>query len=242
MGRQEICYLCGQVIESKALLENDRRTRDHNPPAVFFPKTLRKGGAFKNLETLATHQKCNNELNESEEYVGRIMALFVGDQTKIGKALLDEFVEHKKKEPQKSSLPSLIMDSASEKLPSGIYAPPDKLAVPVDALKMQNVMWKIARGIYFKHFEKVLPEGRDFKIQYYPPPTAVIPPQLENLMKTTPTLKTSNPSVFIYKYGLHKVLDIDVHSMIFLFWDCFIVHVMFHALGCQCGNCNNLNT
>ena len=229
--------MCGQFIDPLAVLENEKRTRDHLPPAAFFPKSLRKQGVFQNLDTLPTHYGCNNTHKEDEEYVARAMALFVGDQTSMGNALLQEFVNQLKKEPGKASVTGGIMDSVSEKHPSGISVPPSKLVVQVDALKLQNVMWKIARGIFFKHFDSVLPEDKDFYIQYYPPPDVQLPEQVEKFLGLSPTVRTSNPKVFIYKYGLFNQQGIIAHLMFFFFWDCFIVYILFHAFECKCEDC-----
>jgi hypothetical protein len=46
-----------------------------------------------------------------------------------------------------------------ESRPSGLVLPPDKMIKRYEGERIRRVAWKIVRGLYFHHHDKVLPEN-----------------------------------------------------------------------------------
>lgn len=241
MKTTEICYLCGEVIDLVATEEGEKITRDHFPPRVFFPKNMREKGAFKNLETFPTHQKCNASFKEDEEYVARVMSLFVGDKNSIGGALLTDFGLHAQSHPEHSLVLKNILQNVSSQMPSGLYMPPGKFSLNFYGDRVERVFWKIARGLYFRAFGRVLPYWWIHRLGWVIPGEK--PPEwLLEFYPKIPATVVSNMDVFIWKYG-HNLDPMNLsHIMIMRFWKCFIVHVSFHDIGCRCDPCKQNRT
>jgi len=115
---------------------------------------MREKGAFKNLETFPTHRKCNIAFKEDEEYVARVMSLFVGDKNPIGNALLTDFGRHAQSHPEHSLVLKNILQNVSSQMPSGLYMPSGKLSLNFYGERVERVFWKIARGLYFSRMLK----------------------------------------------------------------------------------------
>lgn len=231
MKKDETCYLCGKSIS------NDQLTRDHFPPKSFHPKPLRKKGVFDNLDWLPAHLECNNNYKSDEEYMVRLMPLFVGDQTPVGKELLNELVRQSRDHPEHSGLISKIFNGIHDEGVGTDGVLPEIIPVEFEREKVDRVIWKITKAAYFKIFEKPLKENSPHKIAYYPPTGSIPPPWFKNLIRLSVGLQTPNPDVFSLKYGGLCHEDVTAHSFVYLLWGSFMIHVLFHKEDCRCKLC-----
>ncbi|MCF8105626.1 MAG: hypothetical protein K9K64_09095 [Desulfohalobiaceae bacterium] len=145
--QESICYLCGKVL-------GDKISRDHVPPKQFYPKDLRKQGA-PNLFSLPSHIVCNQAYQCDEDYFVMAIGSLAMD-TSPGNSLWKD-IAHQFARPQGERLGNMVFKEFNNRLPSGLYLPPGKVAKRFDAERVWRVVWKIVRGLFFKEYGRFLP-------------------------------------------------------------------------------------
>ena len=103
--------------------------------------------------------------------------------------------------------------------PHGLYLPTYLVAKKVNINRIQRIIWKITRGLYFDEFNKMLPEDTEYSIDLYDQYHKPIE-EFKYVIYTEP--KGRYPGVFDYKF-----IDIDEYVMWgMLFWDYFISFIV----------------
>jgi hypothetical protein len=150
----EVCYLCGE-----SLPENDR-SKDHVPPKQFYAKEIRLGIPL-NLLTLETHAACNRSFQRDEDFVVNTLLPFVLTSTS-GAALGQDVAAMVRKGKQRKLIQKIIEEF--EERPSGLILPPERIVKRIEYKRIHRVAWKIIRGLFFHHHEKMLPEDTPHKL------------------------------------------------------------------------------
>jgi len=148
MGNEiEICYLCGNKLDEEI-------DRDHVPPKQFYSKQLRKKHN-PNLFTLPVHPACNKSYQKDEDYfVHSIAPLTKGSYS--GDGIWNDIV-HQFQRPQGQRIGQMISREFDDR-PFGLYLPNGKVLKRFDGERVWRVVWKILRGLFFKEYNRFLPE------------------------------------------------------------------------------------
>jgi hypothetical protein len=216
----DICYLCGEELQGDV-------DRDHVPPRQIYAGQIRKRHSV-NLFTLPVHHQCNQAYHRDEEYFVHTLAPLAGD-TYPGRALWADLAK-KWQRPEGRRLGEMIMREFDR-----ILVPGGVASKSCDAVRVQRVLWKIARGLFFKEQRRVLREGLLEGTRLLSPGEA--PPQVFNHVLVTQSRGT-HPRVFDYKC----LEGAEPNGRVFwayamLFWDRLIAFVLFHDPACQCTRC-----
>jgi len=151
----EICYLCGNE-----LADGENISIDHVPPRQFFPSSIRKNANLK-LFTLPTHDSCNKSYQKDEDYfVNSLGPLAMGSSA--GKELWKD-ISRQVHRPEGKKLTWKILEEF-DKNPFGIALPKELIAKKYDGDRIMRVVWKITRGLFFKEYNKFIPENIDKRI------------------------------------------------------------------------------
>ena len=223
-----ICYLCG-----KDLIEPTNR--DHVPPKQLYTEEIRKKHS-PNLLTLPTHKDCNSSYQFDEDYFINTLAPFAKDSYAGSSLLRDIFKKYE--HGVKRSLVHKTLNEF-ERNPSGLILPSNLVAKRIEGNRLHRVAWKIVRGLYFHHFDKVLPEGKLNSLSVILPDQ--VPPKeflialgdLDGLGKY--------PGVFDYKFRQVPELD-NFNYWSMLLWDRIILIMPFHGLDCSCASCQEIRS
>ena len=95
--------------------------------------------------------------------------------------------------------------------------------------------WKIVRGLYFYHYNKVLPENwKSVGVQIYAGETP--PPDDVRCFAGIAQSRGAYPGVFDYKFDTFPESN-NLHYWLLLIWDRIIIRVTFHDPACMCSTC-----
>jgi hypothetical protein len=234
----ENCYLCGGQIFQDSSTELDRHGDDHIPAKVFYPKEYRTNGKLKrNLPKAPSHQGCNGKYQKDEEYFAMILAPLVVDKSPGGRALFSDLQYQLKKYPDKTRWFSRIMRKTQYfmgRTYTGLILPQRNMAYPIDGPRIEKVIWKIARGIFFLNFKNIIPKNHWNVISVYPPGVPFPEHLKDHLLQITAA--GVHEEIFVYKYG-HRTEDPKEHVIIMRFWESIHFVVIFHGLDCNCERC-----
>jgi hypothetical protein len=144
----KICAYCG------AALNEANKTRDHIPPKSFFTVSERR--QFQMI-TVPACRKCNNDCSVKDENATHVLNLCV---TQMQRDKLEQMQQYKNTLNQNNRLSSalknakeiLVQDSVTRLYTFEKLISINKSYVN-DAIK---VFERIARGLYWRHFKKVL--------------------------------------------------------------------------------------
>ena len=216
----QICYLCGNPF----LLDEENINRDHVPPRQFFADEIRKNHN-PNLLTLPVHKNCNSSYQIDEDYLANSLVPFaIGSYS--ANAYFLEMKENIKKGKKLGLMFKIVKEF--EFRPSGLYLPNNKMIKRMEGKRIQRVIWKIVRGLYFYHFNHVIPETLkgDFRVIF---PGDQIPPDFADIV-SEPT-HGKYPGVFDYRFI--KIPDslennlYNYHYWALLLWDKILFLVVF---------------
>jgi hypothetical protein len=106
--------------------------------------------------------------------------------------------------------------------------------------RIQRIAWKIVRGLYFHHHERVLPENHTTWVSLTPPGEQ--PPEhfvrFMQLPENDP--RGRYPAIFDYRsQNFTEAPPANLHYWAFLIWDRIILTVLFHDPDCGCERCND---
>ncbi len=220
---KKICYLCGQKLEQ----DDDR---DHVPPKQFYAKSIRQKHT-PNLFTLPVHKSCNKAYQKDEDYfVHSIAPLAMGSYS--GKEIWSD-IKHQFKRPEGKRIQQMIFKEFDPR-PSGLYLPDGKVVKRVDPKRTWRVVWKILRGLFFKEYDRFLPENTPKLFEVVS--VNERPPDEFEYVRDTPS-RGQYGAVFDYKYISIPELN-DFHYWAMLFWDRLIVLATFHDPDCNCDKCS----
>jgi hypothetical protein len=207
----EICYLCG-----KELADGEDISLDHVPPKQFFPSSIRKNANLK-LFKLPTHVSCNKSYQKDEDYfVNSLGPLAM--HSSAGKELWKD-ISHQVRRPEGKKLTQKILKEF-DKNPSGIALPKELIAKRYDGDRIMRVVWKITRGLFFKEYNKFIPENIDKRILISGYGEGLSP--LFPYVRDTPS-RGDYPGVFDYKFI--KIEEYNLWAL--LFWDTITAEILF---------------
>jgi len=216
-----ICYLCGNILEKAD------RTKDHVPPKQFFPGEFVERDLTKNLFTLPAHKKCNKSYEKDEQYFKFSLAGEVAN-TFAGRALLKD-VKRSSKYPQGKRLIRRILKEYRHVTDAGILPPPGKVFKRVESFRLERIVWKIARGLFYKEYKRFLPEDRLICCAVIP--SNCKPPDILELAIQTESKGGKNQGVFDYKFFHAEDKDdegpLNFYMYAMLFWDKIIAFAGF---------------
>jgi hypothetical protein len=221
--RPALCYLCGLPL-------GDDRTGDHVPPKQFFPAAFRRG-AGPQLVTVPSHRSCNKAFQADEDYVVTTLAGFAYPRSEAGRLLWRD-VNRNFARPEGQTIGHMILHEFEQR-PSGLVLPPGKIAKRFDGKRVRRVMWKIARGLYFRENNRVLPEATPASVRLVLPgeePSAEIKAVLPE------PEQGRYPAVFAYRHRRFDVGD-GLHVWALWLWDAVACSVACHDPDCPCAKC-----
>jgi len=211
---EQICYLCGSVIGEH------ESSDDHVPPKAFYPKKIRAG---LNLQVVPTHKTCNESYKADEEYFQHAFLIEVLNQKPpITKHLMDDFHRRSQK-PQTPALARKILKGVSSVTSGGIYLPNGKLQVEIDQLRIENVVLKIVRGLFYIENNRFLPLKNAKDIRFCSNESEV--PEFYRLYWPHAKLNGVCPEVFSYKYFYFEYKKLHLYTS--LFWQAVMSCVAF---------------
>ena len=218
----QICYLCGLEL-------GEDIDRDHVPPKQFYAKNLRKVHKL-NLFTLPVHAKCNKFYQKDEDYfVHSIAPLTKGSYS--GDNIWND-IARRLRRIQGQRIGQMVLKEFEER-PSGLYLPEGKVIKRFDKKRVNRVMWKIVRGLFYKEQASFLPEDTPRLCKFVS--VGEEPPPEFQVVRDTPS-RGQYPNVFDYKYiVMPELTNFNLWAM--LFWDRLIILVAFHDPLCKCAIC-----
>jgi hypothetical protein len=218
-NRIDICYLCGQKLKENI-------DDDHVPPKQFYAKNIRKIHN-PNLFTLPTHISCNKSYQKDEDYfIYSLAPLTIGSYS--GNAIWVD-ISKRLKRPQSKKIGQMILNEFDQR----IILPDDKIIKRFDSKRTRRIIWKIARGLFFKETGRFIPEHTPRLFKFIS--VNEEPPQEFFYISSTPS-RGQYPGVFDYKYIDFPELN-NFHFWAMLFWDNLIILIAFHDPSCSCNKC-----
>jgi hypothetical protein len=229
----QTCYLCGELIS-----ETDMNY-DHVPARQFFPEEFRKNKSPQ-LLTLPTHKKCNSSFQKDEEYF--FQSLFpLADGSPIGEQLWQEFYRKAEKHPRGYSLALKVYKEFKGHTPEGM------VIKTMETERIENVLWKITRGLFFKEYGRILNGNLKCYLDHYYPNMGN-PPPAYNLILSSPS-KGLYSEYFDYKNMDDKnfpgfpelnLTKGHFYNWAFRFWSSIVYFIFFVDSDCRCESCDRI--
>jgi hypothetical protein len=211
-----ICYLCGQPLVKPTNV-------DHVPPKSFFAPSIRKSLNLSELITIRVHRNCNESFRLDEEYFVYSLAPLA-----LGSVAANEVYKHirdKLKRLENRPLFAKILGEF-EPPPAGIVFPGGKLIKRFDSNRIERVIWKIVRGLFFHRHGKVLPQTLNLTWTFTGPEDGPPPIHFQIFTGDHPA-HGKYPTVFDYQFDSYPEADPTGHYWALLFWEKIIITVAF---------------
>jgi hypothetical protein len=141
LSSKGICYMCGKPEADSA---------DHIPPKSLFPKDKRK-----DLITIPAHVDCHHTFSKDDEYFRNSLNFLAFWTSKDARRLWKDKVLPSLKRPQAKGLAQSVIGNIIDIKPvaltdlSGLDVVSSK-AIEFDRERINRVVSRIARGLYFK--------------------------------------------------------------------------------------------
>lgn len=148
----KICYLCGQMLD----YENEIISPDHVPPKQFYIKKFRKI-KNPNLYTIDVHDNCNKSYQKDEDYFYHSIGPLAIDSN-TGVLILEDLKSRFSKHKASKVLGEMVLDEFLQK-PSNLILPDNIIGKIYDKDRVNRIIWKIVRGLYFKQYYTFLPQA-----------------------------------------------------------------------------------
>lgn len=116
--------------------------------------------------------------------------------------------------------------------PSGLVLPGGKVIKRFDSIRVERVIWKIVRGLYFDHSGNVLPEKLAVTWTLTGPDDGPPPDHFLRFtgMPDNPSYG-KHPGVFAYQFQVFREMQPYGHYWALLLWDKLIITVAFAHSG-----------
>ena len=215
---QYICYLCGQVIETKSTDDPMELSMDHVPPRQFYHKQIRATQNL-NLNVAPSHKRCNEAYKEDEEYFYLSMFPIVAKNNPMMEDLYFQDIIRRSQQPQMPSKLRKILSTAVTVTEGGIHLPNGRRRLTIDRERIKRVVSKIARGILFLSTERYFQEKQIICVNFYDNSSEIIDLYLPAL-KLHP-LAGIYPDVFAHSHFSSK----GFRLLLMLFWKAFMFSV-----------------
>jgi hypothetical protein len=200
------------------------RTRDHVPPRSFFPPSVRRHKNLSRLDVVWAHKKCNKSYELDEEYFLQSLAP-LARRTEVGPALWER-------------IDKPILTLREVKLQTQIARefwrdPRGRVRKTWDRERVNRVVRKWVRGLWFLRFENVLPPEWRYDVAFYDPVNR--PPQeMMAAIENDPSWGFY-PELFFFKTS--RATEYPVQAWTFFLWDWFVIFVFVHESACSCEVC-----
>ena len=180
-GKSE-CIFCGST---------EKITADHIPPKCLFPAPKPT-----NLITVPSCEKCNNSYKKDDEYF-RICVLVQPDVSPTGWKIWNEKVIGSSLKRSLSLRKHLLNNLIPVKLrsPSGLYLG-DAEALRFPVRRINPVVKRIVRGLYWHHFRRRLLPGVKFLVVKDPDISGIV-----DIIQNHTHLSSVQVETFQYRYG-----------------------------------------
>lgn len=203
----------------------DKGNRDHVPSQHYFAPSLRKQFNLSGLLTLRTHPACNAAYRVDEEYFGATAGALAPDSP-AGQALMRDLFNRYRRGSMVGLVQNVVGGFSTQV--NGIALPPNLLALKVQGERIQRVLWKIVRGLFYHHYGTVLREAAPRYIELVEPAAPI--PEMFNAVLATKSLGLYQ-GIFAYKNTIYRSasqgIAQDVWAM--CFWDRVIAVVAFNV-------------
>jgi hypothetical protein len=208
-----LCYLCGEPIELQPEDPGSELSMDHVPPKQFFPKELRDNESL-NLWVAPTHRRCNEGYRADEEYFYHCMYPLVGKiNPRMGMTIFRDF-ERRARKPQTPAMLRRILSTCTTVTEGGIYLPSGIVQFKAHRFRIQNVVLKIARGLFYLDHQRYIPRENAKDIRLCETEDEV--PEFYKLTWQATTSRGVYPPVFSFRQFYLDVKEYHLWSM--LFW------------------------
>lgn len=213
-----LCYLCGRPLDG-----SEPEDRDHVPPAQFFAKAIRRPYKVQ-LTVLPTHMACNASFNLDEHYFWHTLVP-MGRGSIAGSAVWNKAVSDYH-EGKNVPLVHEVLKQAVDEVP-GLDIPTDKVAIMVNRPRVDRVIAKIVRGLYFIEHGSVLPQGIEMDTSLTPP-TECPPQHYWDFDRVIWKSHGRHQGVFAYKHAICRDVGTGrrFHYWAMLIWNRIIVTAM----------------
>jgi len=207
---KKICYICG-----KENADSD----DHVPPKNLFLKKYRDIG--DDLITIPAHKSCNKLFEKDDEYFRFCLSIPSYWESDKARELWDEKMKDQLHRAESQGFRSYLLKSMkpidlySE---SGIYLGKGDVAL-LDAKRMDVVVERIARGIFYKKTKNILPLAWLMEVQMLHPVDG-----RQQMSRFRVEAKLSSIGNGIFKYFWQPTIE---DQRIGLFWLIFFDSVYF---------------
>jgi hypothetical protein len=214
------CYLCGKPITERKRDSELALALDHVPPKQFIPKSVRTKNGL-NLWKVPAHKGCNGDYKSDEEYFyHNFYPLVQVGNLQTGELVLQD-IRRRAVKPQTRGLIRDMLNRSKAESPGGILLPPPMLYVSVDDFRIERVVIKIARGLFYHLHQRFMPLGNCRDIRLCKSPEDV--PEVYSLSWGLAQAISVCPKMFSY-----RIADLDGrHFMSLLFWEAFMFCVAF---------------
>ena len=190
------CYLCGVAAT----------TRDHIPPRGIFPKPWPS-----NLLTVPACATCNQSRSLDDEYFRVVVAAGSNDSPQSLDLLRQRILPKMRKRP---GLILGLMKSAQwvdVSSPGGIHVGCGR-ALSFDRPRIQVVIDKIVRGLFFKHTGHRLPTQWVVEDFLYKP---LVREELRAAILGLPLIEVGDGTVYSYRYHISDSSDESFWALMF---------------------------
>ncbi|MEK7793591.1 MAG: hypothetical protein AAB353_03635 [Candidatus Hydrogenedentota bacterium] len=217
---EKFCCLCGELISLKPSSPGDRLTNDHVPPKQFYPKETRSGQNL-NLWVIPTHERCNSQYREDEEYFYSASVPFVNKGNHAMWHILHQDLVRRVNKPQTPAMARRLLKEIKTVSDGGIHLPSGIVYLKLEKYRMQRVAIKIAQGRFYLEHKRFLPRQNCKDIRLCETEADV--PELYQFSWQVANAKSVLPAVFSYRCFLFE----DMHLFSLLFWESFMICAAF---------------
>jgi hypothetical protein len=217
-----LCCICGEEIPADPVQEDDAKDMDHVPPRQFFPKATRSS-LRDPLWKVPTHRRCNQSYKLDEENFYHTFYALVGyHNAAMGPVVLDD-LKRRAAKPQSKAIIRRMLKETTRQSPGGILLPPGVVRVNYNMVRVQNVVVKIAKGLFYKDYCRYLP--RDcFTHMELCERVQDLQPVFDKLWRVK-ELQTDSADPKVFRYW-HIELE-GQHYCSMLFWEAFMFCMVF---------------
>ncbi len=149
--RDASCCLCGESGTT-----DNPNTREHVPPKQFYPKSVRSQQTV-NLWVVPTCRVCNEIYKSDEEYFYHALYLLVANTNQHMAKTIFEDLQRRATHPQTPALIRSVLRTSQSTTEAGIVLPPGIVRLSVDERRIQQVAIKVARCLYYRDHNQLLP-------------------------------------------------------------------------------------
>jgi len=195
---------------------------DHVPPKQFYPQELRSQKQL-NLWVAPTHRECNERYRADEEYFYHSMYTLVAKLNPgMARAIFRDF-ERRSTKPQTPAMLRRLLSNVTTVTEGGVHLPPGIIRVAVNEYRIEQIVLKIARGLYYLDHGEYIPLENAKDIRCCEQEEEV--PELYQLTWRAAPAKTICPEVFSYRHFTFESL----HLWSLLFWESFLFCTAFNS-------------